>query len=268
MAVPKGKCEYKIKNNRVVAFGVSHSREEMQLSLCTDVYDRLYDIKENYELVDSLQDTGFDKIVIMEKIFPLDEKESWEIGEAYAQSYAENNLSAVIPWGISRDIKKPGSSLPGADIIGLYKHEDGTYFLFGEIKTSSDKHCPPGVMYGEHGLKHQLEDLCQKKEITSQLVKYLAYRLKGNELWSQYVDACRKYISSGENAVHILGILVRDIIPSEDDLTARTKALEKFTIDGRTIELVGIYVPEDEIMKFPQIIQEEYERRSISDVKK
>jgi hypothetical protein len=62
----------------------------------------------------------------MEKIFPQDKKESWEIGEAYAQSYSESNLPAIIPWGITRDIKKPGSSLPGADIVGFYKHESGT----------------------------------------------------------------------------------------------------------------------------------------------
>ena len=138
---------------------LSCSKEEMELSLCTDVYNKLYDVKENIDLVNSLQDTGFDKMLIMQKIFPNDTKESWEIGEAYAQAYAESNLSAIIPWGITRDIKKPGSSLPGADIIGLYRHDSGTYFLFGEIKTSSDKNCPPGVMYGEHGLKNQLEDL-------------------------------------------------------------------------------------------------------------
>nr|WP_217934758.1 hypothetical protein [Enterocloster clostridioformis] len=268
MAVPKGKNEYKINSNKVVAFGISHSKEEMELSLCTDVYDKLYDIKENTDLVNSLQDTGFDKMLIMEKIFPQDRRESWEIGEAYAQSYAESNLSAIIPWGITRDIKKPGSSLPGADIVGLYKHDSGVYFLFGEIKTSSDKNCPPGVMYGEHGLKQQLEDLCQKKALTNQLISYLAHRLKGDILWSQFTEAFKKYMTSGEEAVHILGILIRDIVPSREDLCTRTKALEKFAVGNRTIELVGVYVPEDEIGKFPHIIQAEHERRSISNVKK
>lgn len=268
MAIPKGKNEYIINNTSIVAFGISHSKKEMELSLCTDVYDKLYDIKENIDLANCLQDTGFDRMLIMEKIFPQDKKESWEIGEAYAQSYAESNLSAIIPWGITRDIKKPGSSLPGADIVGLYKHESGTYFLFGEIKTSSDKQYPPGVMYGEHGLKHQLEDLCQRKEITNQLVNYLAHRLKNDKLRTQYADAFKKYMSSGEEAVHILGILIRDVLPSVDDLKARTKALEKFAVGKKTIELIGIYVPENEVKKFPKIIQEEHERRSVSNVKK
>ncbi|MEO2525636.1 hypothetical protein [Enterocloster clostridioformis] len=268
MAIPKGKNEYKINSTKIVAFGISHSKEEMELSLCTDVYNKLYDVKENIDLVNSLQDTGFDKMLIMQKIFPNDMKESWEIGEAYAQAYAESNLSAIIPWGITRDIKKPGSSLPGADIIGLYRHDSGTYFLFGEIKTSSDKNCPPGVMYGEHGLKNQLEDLCQKKELTSQLVKYLAHRLKGGTLWPQYTEAFIKYMYSDQKAVHILGILVRDIMPSKEDLNTRAKALEKFAVGDRTIELVGIYVPKDELKKFPQFIQEERGRRSISNVRK
>lgn len=268
MAIPKGKYEYKINSDKIVAFGCSHSKEEMELSLCTDVYDKLYDLKENMDLANSLQDTGFDRMLIMEKIFPQDEKESWEIGEAYAQSYAESNLSAIIPWGITRDLKKPGSSLPGADIVGLYQHESGTYFLFGEIKTSSDKNYPPGVMYGEHGLKHQLEDLCQRKEITNQLVNYLAHRLKNDVLWTKYANAFKTYMVSGEEAVHILGILIRDVVPSEDDLKTRTKALEKFAIGKRTIELVGIYVPEDEVRNFPYVIQEERERRSVSNVKK
>ncbi len=268
MAIPKGKNEYRISSDSIIAFGISHSKKEMELSLCTDVYDKLYDIEENINLANSLQDTGFDRMLIMEKIFPQGKKESWEIGEAYAQSYAESNLSAIIPWGITRDLKKPGSSLPGADIVGLHKHESGTYFLFGEIKTSSDKDYPPGVMYGEHGLKHQLEDLCQEKEITNQLVKYLAHRLKNDTLWPQYTDAFKNYMNSREEAVHILGVLVRDAVPSEDDLRTRTKALEKFAVGKKTIELVGIYVPEDAVKKFPYIIQEEHERRSVSNVKK
>ncbi len=266
MAIPKGKNEYTINSNRIVAFGISHTDAEMEVSLCTDVYDKLYDVKESNELANSLQDTGFDKIVNMQNIFPQEERECWEIGEAYAQAYAESNLSAFIPWGITRDIKRPGSSLPGADIVGLYQYNNSAYFLFGEIKTSSDKNCPPGVMYGEHGLKHQLEDLCQKKDITNQLVKYLAHRLKGHEAWPQYVEAFKQYLSSGEQAVHVLGVLVRDITPSDDDLKTRSKALEKFVVGGRTIELVGIYVPADEIKRFPQIIREEYGRRSVSNV--
>lgn len=264
MSVPKGKDEYTISGGNIVAFGISHSREEMQHIVCTDVFDKLYDVKENEDLVNSLQDTGFDKVVIMEKIFPWEPKADWEIGEAYAQSYAESNLSAVIPWGINRDIKKPGSSLPGADIIGIYKISTGSYFLFGEIKTSSENSYPPHVMYGDHGLKNQLEDLCKKKEITSQLVRYLGYRLKGNELWKDYQEAFKRYLSSNEEEVHILGILIRDVVPSEDDLKARAKSLERFTVGSRTIELVGIYVPENEIPDFPKMIQEEYERRSAS----
>lgn len=94
----------------------------------------------------------------------------------------------------------------------------------------------------------------QKKEITNQLVKYLAHRLKNDTLWPQYTDAFKNYMNSREEAVHILGVLVRDVVPSEDDLRTRTKALEKFAVGKKTIELVGIYVPEDAVKTFPYII--------------
>lgn len=38
-------------------------------------------------------------------------------------------------------------------------------------------------------------------------------------------------------------------------------------VNGRSIELVGIYVPVDAISDFTQIVNEECERRSISDAK-
>lgn len=41
VSIPKGKYEYKINSNNIVAYGISHSKEEMELSLCTDVYDKL-----------------------------------------------------------------------------------------------------------------------------------------------------------------------------------------------------------------------------------
>lgn len=265
MSIPKGKTEYTIDGKKVVAFGISHSEQEMKDALCNEVYDKLFDVQEHSEIVNSLLDTGFDKEIIMEQLFPLQNKEDWEIGEAYAQAYAEENMHANIPWGISRDIKKPKSSLPGADIVGLYQQDEDTYFLFGEIKTSSHNEYPPSVMYGERGLKKQLEDLCEDKKITNELIKYLAYRLNNSELWSEYKKAFEHYVKSDGNKVHILGVLVRDVEPKEEDFYARAKKLEKFVVDGRTIELVGIYVPINSIKKFPQIIIEESERRSAYD---
>lgn len=268
MAVSKGTREYSIESESIVAFGVSHTDAEMKEILCDDVYDKLFDINEHSEIAIGLEDTGFKQAVIMEKLFPITSKEDWEIGEAYAQVYAENNLNSSIPWGISRDIKKPGSSLPGADIIGLHRDDSGTCFLFGEIKTSSQDKYPPNVMYGDHGLKKQLEDLCEDEEITKSLVRYLAYRLKESALWDGYKEAFMHYLESDGSKVHILGVLVRDVKPNEEDLSARTKKLEKFVVNGRTIELVGIYVPLNSIPTFSQIINGESERRSISDAKK
>lgn len=268
MSMPKGKVEYVIENESVVAFGISHSVQDMEDSLKNEVYNKLYDVREHIEIVKSLSDTGFDEAVIMERLFPIEDKEDWEIGEAYAQVYAETNLNSIIPWGIARDLKKPKSSLPGADIVGLYQQTDNTIFLFGEIKTSSHNEYPPSVMYGEHGLKKQLEDLCENKDITDKLVGYLSYRLKQGELWSLYQKAFQNYMQSEGKRIHILGVLLRDVEPSEEDLAARTKKLERFVVDGRSIELVGIYVPIGSIERFPSIVSKEGERRAGSNVEK
>lgn len=265
MSIPPGKKEYEIENDKIVAFGVSHTEDEMLDALCSSVYERICDLNGCEEIVGGLQDTGFDSAVIMQKLFPYVNRQAWEIGEAYAQSYAEENLSACIPWGISRDIKKPGSSLPGADIVGLYRDAESTYFLFGEVKTSSDRNVPPGVMYGETGLKKQLEDFCTDKNLVRQLVVYLAHRLKqDSNLWVGYKEAAIRYFQSEDN-IHVLGILVRDIPPDMADLAARASGMECYAVNGRVIELLGIYVPVGRIGDFSRMIREEYERRSASD---
>lgn len=266
MSMAKGKNEYVVDNKKVVAFGVSHTTEEMEEALKNEVYNKLFDVEEHSEITDMLSETGFDKALLMEKLFPITEKEEWEIGEAYAQAYAEENMNSLIPWGISRDIKKPGSSLPGADIIGLYKDEEDVCFLFGEVKTSSQVSYPnpPSVMYGEHGLKKQLEDLCSNIEITDSLVRYLAYRLKKSTMWEDFKKAWENYNTSSGQKVHIIGVLIRDVEPKEEDLKARANGLQSFAVEGRKIELVGIYLPVGSVAKFPDIIQKEHERRSIS----
>lgn len=267
MSMPAGKEEYNVSNEKVIAFGVSHTFDEMQDALQHEIYEKVYDLREHTEIVENLGDTGFDKAILMENLFPIVDKEEWEIGEAYAQAYLEANMYASVPWGISRDIKKPGSSLPGADIVGIHHCGNNVCFLFGEIKTSSQKVYPPSVMYGDTGLKKQLEDLCEDKKITDALVRYLAYRLKNTDMWEDYRKALTQYLGTSGNGVHIVGVLVRDVTPYEDDLSARAKKLQKYVLNGRSVELLGIYLPVHSIPQFSKVVREEYERRSISDDK-
>lgn len=233
-------------------------------ALTNEVYDKVYDIPGNSDLIDSiltgLADTGFNKDSLM-PIFACNECiNDWEVGEAYAQVYLENNFSSILPWNLRRDIKKPGSSLPGADIVGLHMKDDSAYFLFGEIKTSSDQNYPPSLMYGPTGMRKQLDELCTEQDTIFALIKYLGFRLKNTVHWPMYQNAFQKYCINKFN-ICIIGVLIRDVKPNEKDLAARAKSLRSYCIDGRQISLLAIYLPQGAISNFVQIIESEHERR-------
>ncbi|MGD9568088.1 MAG: hypothetical protein AB7V48_07140 [Sedimentibacter sp.] len=268
MSVAFGIIEYKIDDLDAIACGVSHDDNEMIKALTSNVYDKIYDITGNNELIDTIllgvADTGFKKDKLLSIFGCKDYVIDWEVGEAYAQAYLEDNYSSLLPWNLRRDIKKPGSSLPGADIVGLHENGDSTYFLFGEIKTSSDKDYPPNLMYGPTGLKKQLEDLCLEQDLILALIRYLGFRLKNTEYWSMYQKAFKEYYANNNN-IHIMGVLIRDVKPNSKDLEARVKALNPYCIDGRQINLVAIYLPEKAISRFVSIIESEHERRELPD---
>ena len=264
MSVAVGKIEYKINDSKVHAYGISHTNDEMISALTHEVHDKVYDVAGNSDLVDSIlkdfSETGFTKDLLM-PIFTCNECiNDWEIGEAYAQTYLEDHFSSILPWSLSRDIKKPCSSLPGADIVGLYLQDESASFLFGEIKTSSDQDSPPNLMYGTTGLKKQLVDLCTENSTIFALVKYLGFRLRSTKYWSMYQVAFQKYYNNNSN-IHVTGVLIRDVNPNDKDLAARAKSLNTYCIDKRQIDLVAVYLPQNAISRFVTIVESEHERR-------
>lgn len=266
LSVAFGKKEYEIDAPQIIAYGVSHTDEEMIDALTNEVYEKVYDVSGITDLVDSvlinLTDTGFDNSLLMQIFTSMNDDciEDWVIGEAYAQAYLEDNFSSILPWNLRRDIKKPGSSLPGADIVGFHLQDETVYFLFGEIKTSSDRNYPPSLMYGPTGLTKQLEDLCTEQNTILSLISYLGFRLKGTQHWSLYQNAFRNYCINNFN-VHIIGVLVRDVVPNKKDLSAKVNSLSSYCINGRQINLLAIYLPQGAIPKFVAIVKSEHERR-------
>lgn len=152
---------------------------------------------------------------------PLD----WEIGEAMAECLLEDEFSVVWPWNENRDRKTPRASLPGADLVGLAGDDPNATFLFGEVKTSSDKTQPPGVMSGRSGLAHQIDSLASSPKIKGSLIRWLHARCKDTSYWPKFKAACERYLSSGGTDVVLVGVLLRDTIPHEDDLRSRGQAL-------------------------------------------
>ena len=78
---------------------------------------------------------------------------------AIAEVYLTDHRSCQFPWPLGRDERKSSSSLPRADLVGFRTDESGNALAFGEVKTSSEANYPPRVMYGETGLRKQLENL-------------------------------------------------------------------------------------------------------------
>lgn len=170
---------------------------------------------------------------------PLD----WEIGEAIAECLLEQEFGASWPWNENRDRKTPRASLPGADLVGFIGEGEDTTFLFGEVKTSSDQNHPPGVMAGRSGLAHQIDTLASSPKIHASLLRWLIARCKNTDKWPKFEAACKRYLASGGTDVTLVGVLLRDTSPDEDDLRARGQAISALNQTRPKTRLDAWYAP-------------------------
>ncbi len=97
-------------------------------------------------------------------------------------------------------------------------------------------------MYGNTGLKQQIEDLRDKVSIRDDLVKYLGYRATTAVWRDRYVNAAKRYLADN-NDVRIFGVLIRDVPPHEDDIRVRVVRLRNGCSSTMAIELLAIYLP-------------------------
>ena len=172
-------------------------------------------------------------------VAPLD----WEIGEAIAECLLEDEFGVNWAWNENRDRKTPRASLPGADLVGLLDDGHGAVFLFGEVKTSSDANTPPGVLAGRSGLIYQIGTLATSCEIHLALLRWLAARCKGTDLWSKFEMACTRYLNSRGKDIALVGVLLRDTPPHQDDLRTRGQALAALGVQQPRIRLDAWYAP-------------------------
>ena len=177
--------------------------------------------------------------------------ESWRVGEAIAETYLADHRECLFPWPDSRDERKRGSNLPGADLVGLRADESGYCFAFGEVKTSSDNNYPPGVMYGPMGMKQQLEGLRDDVYIRDGLMKYLLLRAIATDWLPKFQIAAKRYLNS-DSDIQLYGVLIRDVQPHSDDLRTRVEKLEENCPGDTRIELLAIYLPSGTIDKLPE----------------
>ena len=198
------------------------------------------------DLLATVPETEFKQEELERVLEPQQYMEDWRVGEALAECYLVEHRNCFFPWPDSRDERKEGSSLPGADLVGFQAADGGDRFAFGEVKTSQEDKSPPQAIYGRTGLKKQLEDLRDNKKVRDSLMRYLGYRAQGSNWQKRYQAASKRYLTNSSDVL-LYGVLVRDIAPDEKDLKARVETLADSCPYGTEIELLALYLPNGQI---------------------
>lgn len=171
------------------------------------------------------------------------EERKWAIGEALAEAYLGCQHNVIWPWNMERDKRSPKASLPGADLIGFEIHEEHIRLVLGEVKTSSDAGAPPGVMKGRSGIIHQIDNIANDLGLVHQLLGWLFFRCKNTEYELSYNAALTLFLESGNKAVTLFGVLIRDTLPDPKDLKNRGVALAEVLQHPTACQLIAIYLP-------------------------
>ena len=215
--------------------------------MTNDVASRLHDEEGRTEFeahLRGLTNTGFardslDAILAAE----VQEERDWAVGEAMAEAYLGREHKITWPWNMERDKRNPNASLPGADIVGFHIEGEDARLALGEVKSSADADTPPGVMSGRSGMTHQIDNLANELSLICQLLKWLLPRCKGTAYEAAFNAAVGLFLDSGNKAVSLFGVLIRDTQPNELDLRARGRTLTRTLQHPTTCLLLAIYLP-------------------------
>ena len=189
--------------------------------------------------------TGVATEFVEQLLRAVPEEKSWAIGEALAECVLadDNSREVCWPWNSVRDRRTPRASLPGADLVGFCKEDEAVVLLFGEVKTSSDRQTPPGVMNGSGGMAWQLAEEATRLDIQHALLKWLRARCAAPDHIELYQAAVRRYVQSIRKDILLIGVLLRDTTANELDVIARAKMLASKLPAPTKIELVAWYLP-------------------------
>lgn len=239
----------------VVAGGYSFTDTELDATLAEDVSPVIHDdtgAAELDALLTGVATTEFANEALGEVLRSTRDVEPWRVGEALAECYLVEHRRCEFPWPGGRDLKNPESSPAGTDLVGFQTHaETSVRFSFAEVKTSNQNEYPPSLMYGRHGLKHQLEDLRDSPAVKDALVKYIGLHAHGRPWAGRYREAASRYIHDRCD-VAIFGVLVRDVQPNSLDCSGRANRLAQQCPPLCVIELLALYLPADSISTLPQ----------------
>lgn len=238
---------YETKNTNSRYEGVRFNMYHTKKYLKTKVSKKYYDEEGTQKLIDftSIQETGF-STTDLEKIFSVKPvPKNWKIGECLAECYLEDDNQIRIPYESSRDAKNPNGNLHGADIVGFSELEGKTVFVFGEVKTSSDPNAPPSVMNGKSGMNCQLENIMNDDDTKELLIRWLCFKVmdKDDSFQKDFKNAFVTYYNSKKKKLKLVGILIRDVEPSRNDLKSRYEKFTQKLNSEMFLNLTAIYIP-------------------------
>lgn len=245
---PLATVSYEGKDCQVSWHGASmEDGDRFNMFLISDVASRFYDKEGSDEFEAQLRglvNTGFacaslDAILTAE----VPKQPDWAIGEAMAEAYLGREHNITWPWNMDRDKRNPNASLPGPDLIGFRIEGEGVRLALGEVKTSSDVNTPPGVMKGRSGMTHQIDKLANNLSLICQILKWLLHKCKGTEYEASFKVAVSLFFDSGNKAIALFGVLIRDTQPNALDLQAPGQTLAETLQDPTMCHLIAIYLP-------------------------
>ncbi len=262
MCIDPGTNKYNLGKHPVTGTGLEYTKDELN-SAVKIVSDVVYDVTgtdKAKSITRGTAETDFEKDGI-ERIFSETQPVDWRVGEALAETYLDHHQDCFFPWPDKRDVRKSGSSLPGADLYGFHEDYKGTYFAFGEVKTSSESKYPPRVITVNDGLKNQIENLKQKIADRDALVRYLAYHAIGADWENKYKEASTNYLKSDTN-VRIFGFLVRDVEPKPKDLQKLVNDLAIDPPEDMVMKIFALYLPSGSIKNLGLLVNN-YRNKSV-----
>lgn len=223
--------------------GFSFIGNKFEEYLQSRVKDRFNDTEWSEDLVNmAIELSGFSDENFKEIFTKREIGSNWRIGETIAECILEDKYCARFHYNNTRDAKNMKGNDTGADLVGFCDIGNDTYFLFGEVKTSSDEKTPPQVLYGKTGMIEQLEHLKKYSDKRHDLVRWVFGKARMAN--GRFLEDCKKAISlyvKNNESVQLVGILVRDTTPSIRDLDARAKSLHNNLSDQMQVKLVSVY---------------------------
>lgn len=239
--------------------GLSFDKNTSSMLISGPITDSLRDQEEHLaykndllETKAQLQAAGYDPSEILLDILSrpdIPDSRVFRIGEAFAELILEREFSAKFFWNELRDARNPKGNKTGPDLVGFIEIDDEVLFLFGEVKTSSERdRRPPQVMTGRDQMEVQLRDLHQTESKRKWLIKYLASKTRDLDETSPFRKAYKKsqfnfFRKNPCNGYVLFGVLIRDIEPDEEDLKKSYMKLSKEILSPTGINLIACYIP-------------------------